>query len=126
MNDNILEMRSITKTFPGVKALQDVLRTTGASGRPVRHRVPLAPDAGPIGLSWTDLGGSSRCHAWPLATCAAVQYLEAISNFWMLSLYTTSKSSRYEGTILTPLSYDLVSFASGVLPFRKAWATMMA
>src|SRR5450756_1903081 len=24
MNDNILEMRSITKTFPGVKALQDV------------------------------------------------------------------------------------------------------
>ena len=25
MDDNILEMRSITKTFPGVKALQDVI-----------------------------------------------------------------------------------------------------
>ena len=42
MDDNILEMRSITKTFPGVKALQDV-NSTSAAARSTRSAVRTAP-----------------------------------------------------------------------------------
>ena len=43
MAENILEMRSITKTFPGVKALENVSRSTSAGARSTRSAVRTAP-----------------------------------------------------------------------------------